>query len=110
MAIIIASLTSYAQTKDLPWQVSLSAGLAEYSGDIGNGFFLFDLTGHNIGQNGVSKKNTPGLGLISVNKYLNSRFDLSFRGYYGVITETLQQANTYSEIWWVLNVLQGGNS
>jgi outer membrane protein OmpA-like peptidoglycan-associated protein len=83
MAIIIASLSSYAQTKDLPWQVSLSLGLAEYSGDIGNGFFLFDLTGHNIGQNGVSKKNNPGLGLISVNKYLNSKFDLSFRAYHG---------------------------
>ena len=76
-------ITANSQTKELPWQVSLGVGLAEYSGDLGNGFFLFDLTGHSIGQNGVSKKNTPGLGIISVNKYLNSKFDLSFRGYYG---------------------------
>ena len=83
-AILIAiTFTSFSQTKDLPWQVGLGVGLSEYSGDLGNGFFLFDLTGHNIGPIGATKKNTPGIGVITVNKYLNSNFDLSLRGYYG---------------------------
>ncbi|MFA9214680.1 MAG: thrombospondin type 3 repeat-containing protein [Candidatus Methylacidiphilales bacterium] len=85
-ALLSACLTQYgqAQTKDMPWQVGLGVGISEYSGDLGNGFFKFDLTAHNVANNGGGKtQNTPGIGYLTVSRYLSKQFDVAARGYLG---------------------------
>lgn len=84
ITLVIFNNSTKAQTKDRPWQIGLGIGISEYNGDIGNGFFRFDLTSHNLSNNGGAKsENTPGIGAFTINRYLNSNFDLSFRGYLG---------------------------
>ena len=85
LAILLSSYQiSKAQTKEMPWQLGLGIGISEYFGDMGNGFFKFDLTSHTLPSNGgKNNQNTPGVGFLTVNKYLNKDFDLSLRGYAG---------------------------
>ena len=85
LAILLSSYQiSEAQTKEMPWQVGLGLGISEYSGDMGNGFFKFDLTSQTLpSNNGKNNQNTPGVGFLTVNKYVSKDFDLSLRGYAG---------------------------
>ncbi len=86
LAVLLLTSISYtkAQTKDMPWQIGLGIGISEYSGDLGNGFFKFDLTPHNVSNNGGGKtENTPGIGYLTVSRYLSSQFDIAARGYLG---------------------------
>lgn len=68
----------------MPWQISLGLGISEYYGDLGNGFFKFDLTQHDISSNGDGRsKNLPCIVTVGLNKYINSDFDFAFRAYNG---------------------------
>ena len=85
-ALLVTCFGQYgqAQTKDMPWQIGLGVGISEYSGDLGNGFFKFDLTPHNVSNNGGGKtENTPGIGYLTITRYLSNQFDISARGYLG---------------------------
>ncbi|MFZ4797599.1 MAG: thrombospondin type 3 repeat-containing protein [Bacteroidia bacterium] len=82
----LVTLISYgnAQTKDMPWQVGLGTGISEYAGDMGNGFFKFDLSSHDLTNNGGSKtKSQPLMTNITLSHYLNSEFDIAARTYWG---------------------------
>jgi hypothetical protein len=59
-----------AQTKDEKWNVGIHGGLAQYNGDLGNGWYS-------------THQAFYGLGGISVSRYLNKRLDASFFGTYG---------------------------
>ena len=86
LLITLVTFNSFtnAQNKEMPWQISLGAGISEYYGDLGNGFFKFDLTQHDISSNGDGRsKNLPGIVTFGLNKYVNSDFDLAIRAYNG---------------------------
>lgn len=73
--LLIASITSYAQSSFNKWAVGVNGGLREYRGDLGNGFF-------NLNKNGGA---TGGVGLF---KYLNPSFDAAFNFNVGSISYT----------------------
>jgi len=79
-AILVIGLSSNAQTADHKWAVGLNFGISEYYGDLGNGFWKFDLSPNNIYGSGgtLSKKNRPGILGVNVATYLTPRFDLNF--------------------------------
>jgi opacity protein-like surface antigen len=82
--LLLSHQISEAQTKETPWQVGLGLGISEYTGDLGNGFFKFDLTSQTLpSNNGKNNQNRPGVGFLTINRYLNKDFDLSLRGYAG---------------------------
>ncbi|MFN8437306.1 MAG: DUF6089 family protein [Cytophagales bacterium] len=60
-ALALSSLSSLAQTKDAKWGVGVNAGLRDYRGDLGNGFFK-------LSQNDVSAG-------AWAYRYLNPSFD-----------------------------------
>lgn len=87
---ILPSFQLYAQTgiKNVPdckWSIGAGIGISEYAGNCGVGFFDFDLVSHEIGINTdyPIRKNTPGIGFISINKYHNQSYDFSLRAYHG---------------------------
>ncbi len=59
--LAVASFSTFAQDKDQKWGLGLNAGLRDYKGDLGNGFFK-------LSQNDISAG-------AWVSRYLNSSFD-----------------------------------
>lgn len=78
--------TLYSQSRFYPWSINLHAGISEYSGDLGNGFFEFNLKREPFYSpiNGVHlQDNSPGIGGVHINRYLNKYIDLSFQYFHG---------------------------
>jgi len=88
-----------AQTRDYPWSFGLHGGLLEYKGDLGNGFFKFDLTKHAINYSFIDQSyqhNDPGVAGISISKYQNPNFDCEFRWFHG---EHGYHINTFNQFY-----------
>ncbi|MDP1725976.1 MAG: hypothetical protein Q8M15_04275 [Bacteroidota bacterium] len=70
---------------DYKWSITAGVGISEYAGNFGVGFLDFDLVKHKIGINtdDPNRKNEPGIGFISINKYHNQIYDFSLRAYHG---------------------------
>lgn len=82
----LVTIVSYgnAQTKDMPWQLGLGTGISEYAGDMGNGFFKFDIQNYDITNTlNSTTKRQPFMLNITASRYLNSLFDLSAKAYMG---------------------------
>ena len=103
LILVLISNIGKSQTKDMPWQLGLGIGIGEYNGDLGNGFFKFDFTRHDLSANGGSNnKNTGLMNYFTVSRYLNEEFDVAFRfhsgefGYYkGANTTTGTVLNNF---------------
>lgn len=87
---IFFSFQIYAQTgnlnvPDCKWSVTAGIGISEYAGNFGIGYLDFDLVNHEIGINTdyPNRKNSPGIGFISINKYHNQKYDFSLKAYHG---------------------------
>ncbi|MBC7381519.1 MAG: hypothetical protein H7296_00820 [Bacteroidia bacterium] len=67
------------------WSITGGIGISEYAGNMGIGFFQFDLTSHEIGTNigNPLGKNSPGISFGSINKYHDENFDWSLKAYHG---------------------------
>jgi hypothetical protein len=68
--ICLCMMCVRAQTRDEKWNVGGHGGLAQYNGDLGNGWYS-------------THQAYYGLGGISVSRYINDRIDASFFGTYG---------------------------
>ncbi|MCF8253103.1 MAG: thrombospondin type 3 repeat-containing protein [Bacteroidia bacterium] len=77
--------TTKSQTPDYKWALGLNVGFSEYYGDMGNGFFKFDLLSNRIYKdNGIGiKENRPGYIGLNATRYYNRRFDFNFAASYG---------------------------
>ena len=75
-----------AQTPDKKWGIGLMGGVNQYNGDYGNSLFQFD-------------KALYGFGSLSLNRYLNSSFNIGIQGSYGDYgyhkTWTLNESETF---------------
>lgn len=87
---VILSFQTHSQTNkvndaDCIWSITAGIGISEYAGNFGMGFLDFDLVNHEIGMNTdyPARKNSPGIGFISLNKYHNQSHDFSLRAYHG---------------------------
>jgi Outer membrane protein and related peptidoglycan-associated (lipo)proteins len=69
-AFICLGAASFAQNTENRWAVGLFGGKTEYNGDLGNGFFNFNKAFYPIGA-------------ISLNRYINSSFNLGIFASYG---------------------------
>lgn len=69
-ALFLSSLSSLAQTKDQKWGIGVNAGLRDYKGDLGNGFFK-------LSQNDVS---AGAWGYRYLNSSLDAGITLNFGG------------------------------
>lgn len=72
VALVLMLSISIAQTADKKWNIGIHGGLANYSGELGNGFL-------NLNQA------LYGFGGLSVSRYLSSNFDLSTDIIYGEV-------------------------
>ena len=79
---LLTQVALYAQTPDYKWGIGLNAGLTEYYGEMGNGFFKFDLNPHTLPPNN-SRKNQPGYISLNVSKYQTKSFDFNLSGGFG---------------------------
>ncbi len=71
----------FAQTSNHPWSVGLGVGILDYKGELGNGLFNFQLKSFEI--NSVKSNNRPGIGVLTVARYLNEKFDVAVNGHWG---------------------------
>ncbi|HNX08207.1 MAG TPA: OmpA family protein [Bacteroidales bacterium] len=63
---------SNAQTADRKWSIGLHGGLTQYSGDLGQSFYM-------------ANKGAYGFGGLSFSRYLNRFLDISLMGNYGTV-------------------------
>jgi hypothetical protein len=70
IACCYISLVNNAQSRDEKWNIGAHAGLDQYNGDLGNGWYSRHQAAY-------------GLVGVSVSRYLNDRVDASFFGTYG---------------------------
>lgn len=70
---------SNAQTAEHPWALGVHAGISEYKGDLGNGFFHFSLLSNKFYDldNNLIQTNEPGFSAFSISRYINKTFDLT---------------------------------
>jgi len=88
LLLVIGISASKAQTRDNPWALGIHTGISEYNGEMGNGFFKFDLTSHAIwnklGDNvWTDHYNNPGMLGFSLSKFQSSMFDFDLRVFHG---------------------------
>ena len=75
LACCLTTLTAFTQTEEKKWAVGVLGGLAQYKGDLGNGFYKTDQASYAFAG-------------IAASRYLNKYFDLSLafsRGELGYI-------------------------
>ncbi len=67
------------------YSITAGIGISEYAGDLGNGFFRFDLQNHTIlpANGNAGGTYSPGIGFIALNRFVNDRHDWSLRIYNG---------------------------
>lgn len=80
--LIFFGFQASAQTSDYKYSATLSAGISEYCGDLGNGFFKFNLgSGRTYYTNGIaSTEKKPFFAGISLARYLTKDFDVALSG------------------------------
>ncbi len=90
MILFCSLLTSippfvYGQSALSPWSITLHGGISEYKGDMGNGFLQFNLqpTSFYDADKVLIQENQPGISGISITRYLNQKWDLSFSYLHG---------------------------
>lgn len=105
IALLLTGLIN-AQTPDYKWGLGFNIGIAEYYGEMGNGFFNFDLTPHTLAPNIGStetRKNQPGFATINLSRYYNSNIDFNFSvasgewGYYKDATTNFYRGFQYAD-------------
>ncbi len=75
LLICFATTSCYnvqAQNADSKWNIGFHAGVSEYNGDLGNGFYKFD-------------KSAYGIGAFSISRYLGGHFVLDLAAHKGRI-------------------------
>jgi len=86
LAFLLMIGIANAQTPDKKWGIGLMGGVNQYNGDYGNSLFQFD-------------KALYGFGSLSLNRYLNSSFNIGIQGSYGDYgyhkTWTLNESETF---------------
>ncbi len=86
LAFLLLFGIANAQTPDKKWGIGLMGGVNQYNGDYGNSLFQFD-------------KALYGFGSLSLNRYLNSSFNIGIQGSYGDYgyhkTWTLNESETF---------------
>lgn len=75
----------FSQTPATPWIIGIHAGISEYRGEMGNGFFDMHLTSSTFyNDEGIQiQKNLPGMLGISATRYINPKFDISTQIHHG---------------------------
>ncbi len=74
-----------SQTRNYPWTLTGMVGISEYSGDMGSGFFNFDLkpTSFYDLDGNLRQKNQPGVAGASLTRYINPKFNVSLSYLHG---------------------------
>ncbi len=81
LVTILLTQTAFAQNSTHPWSVGLGVGILDYKGESGNGLFNFQLKSFEIKS--VKSNNRPGIGVLTVARYLNEKFDVAVNGHWG---------------------------
>ncbi len=74
-----------SQTRHNPWALTGMIGITEYSGDMGNGFFKFDLkpTSFYDLDGNLRQKNEPGVAGASLTRYISPKLNVSLSYLHG---------------------------
>lgn len=82
---LLLPTVSKSQTPSTPWLIGLHAGISEYRGEMGNGFFDMHVTPTQFyNAEGIQiQENRPGFLGLSATRYLNNQLDVSFQMQHG---------------------------
>lgn len=82
LAFIAVAAFANAQTADKKWNIGLHGGLAQYNGDLGQGFYKTDQAAY-------------GFGGVSISRYLGKHFDLNLFGTMGEMGHIENEVNRF---------------
>lgn len=83
--LLLLPTVSLCQTPSAPWLIGVHAGISEYRGEMGNGFFDLHVTPTQFyNAEGIQiQENRPGFLGLSATRYLNDQLDVSFQIQHG---------------------------